>query len=219
MMKFCDENFFVLFNLNFSFETMWIWMWTFLSKFCLLIFTGVNLFSKIFGKITVCFQLGSGSGSGEIFEIRVQPKWIRVRVNIGSGQGRPVQILKGGGNNFFFNSKNGGPGGRPLVGSMGEALRKIRFLTKYAKFGGLEPWKSSILSKLRQNKGKLRVNLARSADFFDVPLFFFNFSLIFRFFWLRKGGGELSPSSSMTGRPWIRSIPAAETSLQRKTAT
>ena len=107
MLKFCDENFFVLFHLIFSFETMWIWMWTFLSKFCLLIFTGVNLFSKIFRKITVCFQLGSRSGSGEIFEIRVRvrPKWIRVRVlirvNIGSGRSLPsMQGSTGSGSTY-----------------------------------------------------------------------------------------------------------------------
>ena len=62
-------------------------------------------------------------------------------------QGRPVQILKGG-NNFFSTQKMGVQGRQPPGGGLGakppekfensvsEALRKIRFLTKYTKFGG-----------------------------------------------------------------------------------
>ena len=96
----------------------------------------------------------------------------------------------------------GGLGAKPpekFENSVSEALRKIRFLTKNAKFGGLEPWKSSILAKLRQNKGKLRVISARSADFFDLPPFFLQFFLDFWIFPRGKGGGNFPPPFSRGG--------------------
>ena len=56
---------------------------------------------------------------------------------------------------------------------------------------GLEPWKSSILVKLRQNKGKFRVISAWSADFFDFPPFILQFFFDFWIFPRGKGGGKV----------------------------